>query len=138
MSKLSTTVIGLIDKEKMFIPVLENIVGFVPIWDEFISDYEDDGQLPLHLALGDLSHYIRELIANSQEKELKTVFEIAEKWLKFGSQYVKNATIVSFFESLQNICSEKEIEKIEMLLLPVSKTEWNDLIDYWENMRRGK
>jgi len=53
----------MIDKEEMFELVLKACPSFKPAWEEFLDEWKDEKDLPLYLALGDLSRHISSLVS---------------------------------------------------------------------------
>ena len=92
----------MISKEEMFKPILNVSDGFKPVWNEFVSEWKDDGELPQYLALSKLARYISRLISESQTQELSDIFEVIERWHLEGDDYVREAATVGLLEDLQN------------------------------------
>ncbi|MEH6491184.1 DUF7674 family protein [Halopseudomonas sp.] len=124
----------MISRDEMFQPLLEVSEGFNPIWDEFIEEWKDDDELPQYLALSDLARYISGLISESNEKELKDIFSVIERWHLEGDDYVKEAATVGILEDLQNanVVGVGVPKKVESYLLPESKKWWLKVYEFWE------
>jgi len=124
----------MISRDKMFEPLLAISEGFKPVWDEFIEEWKDDDELPQYLVLSDLARYISKLISESNEKELKDIFSVIERWHLEGDYYVKEAATVGILEDLQNtnVVGAGVPEKVEMYLLPESKKWWLKVYEFWE------
>ncbi|NPU93978.1 MAG: hypothetical protein HPY82_18870 [Gammaproteobacteria bacterium] len=124
----------MITKTKMFEPLLEISEGFRSIWNEFVEEWKDVEDLPRYLALSDLAKYIAELISEDEEKELRDIFSVIERWHLEGDSYVKEAATIGALESLQNtnVVGVGVPEKVELYLLPESKRWWMKVYEFWE------
>jgi len=124
----------MISKEEMFNPIFDASEGFKPIWNEFVEEWKDDDELPQYLALSDLARYISKLISESEDKELKDIFQVIERWHLEGDDYVKEAATVGILEDLQNtnVVGAGVPEKVESYLLPESKKWWLKVYEFWE------
>lgn len=120
----------MIDKEEMFQLALKACPSFKPAWEEFIVEWKDERDLPLYLALGDLSRHISSLVETKQDAELKELFSVIECWHIEGSPYVKEAATIGLLEGLQ---CESNAASIELYLLPESKKWWGKVNYFWEN-----
>ena len=100
----------MIDKHEMFELALEACPSFKPVWEEFIAEWDDEKDLPLYLALGDLSRHISALIETKQDSELNALFAVIERWHTEGSPYVKEAATIGLLEGLQGESNAKSIE----------------------------
>lgn len=122
----------MIDKEEMFDLALKACPSFKPVWEEFIDEWKDEKDLPLYLALGDLSRHISTLVETKQDYELKELFAVIEGWHIEGSPYVQEAATIGLLEGLQG---ESNARSIELYLLPESKKWWDKVNQFWENGR---
>lgn len=120
----------MIDKEEMFELVLKACPSFKHAWKEFLDDWKDEDDLPLYLALGDLSRHISSLVEARQDSELEKLFEVVECWHTEGSPYVKEAATIGLLEGLQG---ESNAASIEFYLLPESKKWWGKVSEFWKN-----
>ncbi|PSF14830.1 DUF7674 family protein [Marinobacter shengliensis] len=127
----------MISKEEMFKPILAVSDGFRPIWNEFVSEWEDEAELPQYLALSDLATYISGLVTESRTRELSDIFEVIERWLIEGDGYVREAAIVGILEDLQNtnVVGSDVPDKVQELLPPESQKQWAKIIEFWDTGR---
>jgi hypothetical protein len=120
----------MIDKDEMFEFILKASPSFTSAWEEFLEEWSDEKELPLYLALGDLSRHINALVSSQQSSELKEIFAVVERWHIEGSDYVKEAATIGLLEGLQG---ESNAAQIEAYLLPESKLWWQKINEFWEN-----
>lgn len=131
-----------IKKEHMFEPLLEACPSFLPIYKEFLSEWQEDEDtklegLPYYLALGDLAHHLIELLKVRNTKSFSKVFEVVETWHVEGTNYVKEAATIGLLEGIQNIAShDKSINSEDFLfwLGPISKESWHKLNQFWNRV----
>ena len=129
-----------IGKEIMFEQALVVCPSFRPIYQEFLTDWEDDEEterngLPYYLALGDLAHHLVELLKAKNTQTFPEVFELVELWHIDGDDYVKEAASIGLLEGIQNIAlSDKHIVPSDFIqwLGPVSRKWWNKLNQFWD------
>ncbi|MBK1888367.1 hypothetical protein [Marinobacter sp. DY40_1A1] len=120
----------MIDKHEMFELALKACPSFEPAWKEFIAEWDGEKDLPLYLALGDLSRHISKLVEEKQDSELDALFAVIERWHTEGSPYVREAATIGLLEGLQG---ESNARSIELYLLPESKIWWDRVNEFWEN-----
>ena len=120
----------MIEKDEMLELAVKACPSFKPVWEEFLDDWKDEKDLPLYLALGDLSRHISSLVETAQDSELKELFEVVERWHIEGSPYVKEAATIGLLEGLQG---QSNAASIEPYLLPESKKWWDKVNEFWEN-----
>ena len=120
----------MIEKDEMLELAVKACPSFKPAWEEFLDDWKDEKDLPLYLALGDLSRHISSIIETAQNSELKELFEVVERWHIEGSSYVKEAATIGLLEGLQG---QSNATSIEPYLLPESKKCWDKVNEFWEN-----
>ena len=120
----------MIEKDEMLELAVKACPSFKPVWDEFLDDWKDEKDMPLYLALGDLSRHISSIVETAQDSELKELFEVVERWHIEGSSYVKEAATIGLLEGLQG---QSNAASIESYLLPESKKCWDKVNEFWEN-----
>lgn len=127
----------MISKEEMFKPILAVSNGFRPIWNDFINEWGDEAELPQYLALSELARYVSQLVSECRTQELSDIFEVIERWLLEGDEYVREAAIVGILEDLQNtnVVGSDMPQKVQELLLPESRKQWAKVIEFWEGGR---
>lgn len=120
----------MIEKDEMLELAVKACPSFKPAWEEFLDDWKDEKDLPLYLALGNLSRHISSIVETAQDSELKGLFEVVERWHIEGSSYVKEAATIGLLEGLQG---QSNATSIEPYLLPESKKCWDKVNEFWEN-----
>ncbi|MGB7413827.1 MAG: hypothetical protein WA902_06435, partial [Thermosynechococcaceae cyanobacterium] len=83
-----------ITQENMMCPILECSPDFLPVWQKFESEWEDDKNtaeegLPLYLILNDLARYTARLYSENRVQELRSIFLVTERWLLEGNHYAQ-------------------------------------------------
>ena len=128
-----------ITQENMMHPILECSPGFLPIWQEFKSDWENDETtaeegLPLYLVLNDLARYTARLYSENRLQELCTLFLVAERWYLEGDNYVREAATVGFLEDLQNpnIVGNIDTECFIQYMGGKTKEFWDKVQNFWD------
>lgn len=119
----------MIEKEEMLELAVKACPSFKPAWEKFLDDWKNEDDLPLYLALGELSRHISSLVETEQDSELKELFEVVEHWHIEGSSYVKEAATIGLLEGLQG---QSNATSIELYLLPESKKWWDKVNELWE------
>jgi len=120
----------MIEKDEMLELAVKACPSFKPAWAEFLDDWQDEKDLPIYLALGDLSRHISSLVETAQDSEIKELFEVVERWHIEGSSYVKKAATIGLLEGLQG---QSNVTSIEPYLLPESKKWWDKVNQFWGN-----
>jgi hypothetical protein len=122
----------MIARDKMFEDVLKACPSFVPTWQAFCQEWEDEGELPIYLALSDLAQHLIGMLVNGEDSGLKAVFEIVEQWHLDGDPYVREAATIGLLEDLQNKGYHKTTTPDEFVrfLLPESKFWWAKVVAF--------
>ena len=132
----------MITQDTMFEPLLEAAPGFNVKWKEFVEEWEGERRgLPLYLVMPELARYIVHLIEGGEQKELKAIFNVIERWHLEGDAYVSEAATIGILEDLQNLNIVKEQDmpdRIEELLEPESKKMWFKLYEFWNGVSKSK
>lgn len=125
---------ALITKEMMFDDVLRACPSFKPKWEEFCQEWKEESDPPIYLALADLARHLIGLLENGEDKYLKAVFEIVERWHLNGDAYVREAATIGLLEDLQNtnLHATTKPDDFTPFLLPESKYWWDKVVLFWE------
>jgi hypothetical protein len=119
----------------MMAPMLEACPSFQKEWDEFLSYWKDEPELPLYLALSSLVQHIIQIFEKGDFVTIEKVFAVVERWHLEGEWYVKEAATIGFLEDLQNKGLHKKTspKDFERFLGPESLRWWKKLYDFWEH-----
>lgn len=124
----------MITREAMFEPLLAVCPTFQPAWDEFLAEWqEEEGGLPLYLALGDLSRHVIALIEKGDTEAVRSVFHVVEAWHTDGDEYVREAATVGFLETLGSNLEDSSVSPsdVRARLGRESATWWHKLDRFW-------
>lgn len=98
-----------IGRDGMMEPMLRACPSFAPVWLEFLRDWQDDplleqqdGRLPLYLALSDLANHLIFKLEHGDTSDFPAVFGVVERWHREGTGEVREAAAVGLIEDLQN------------------------------------
>lgn len=125
----------MITRAEMMDLMLEVTPTFVPVWHEFLAEWEDEGEaLPIYLVFSDLARHIAKLLESGVTTELVGIFRVVERWCYDGDAEVREAVTIGLLEDLQNtnVVGIERPAQIYQLLGPQSKQEWQKVKDFWE------
>ena len=124
----------LITRETMFEPLLAADPSFQPCWTEFASEYNDEPELPLYLALSSLARHLLARLEGGDTTGFDRIFAVVEEWHANGDAYVREAASIGLLEDLQNLSGGSGIRPVtvEQWLGPESRRWWDKLDCYWE------
>ncbi|MDR6955263.1 hypothetical protein J2X65_004642 [Ancylobacter sp. 3268] len=124
----------LITRSVMFEPLLAADPSFRPRWNEFIAEWEEEGDFPLYLALHSLAEHILERHKDGDTVRFSDIFAVVECWHTEGDDYVKEAATIGFLESLQNLSggNDRQIATIEPWLGLETRRWWDKLDRFWD------
>jgi hypothetical protein len=125
-------------RDKMMPMIFEACPSFIPKYEAEVEYYE--GEVILYNLLGDLATHLRELHRQGKESEFPAVSAIVEQWLIEGDDYVINAAVIGFLESIQNTWNDEDTTPEEFVpyLQPLSKKWWDYLNDWWDGKELPK
>jgi hypothetical protein len=125
----------MISRAQMMGSILQVSPSFIPVWNEFVAEYENEGsELPLYIVLGELARYIALLERRGIEDELQEIFVAIERWHIEGDDYVKEAATIGLLEDLQNtnVVGGADSSGFIRYLGPESKRWWAKVNAFWE------
>jgi hypothetical protein len=123
-----------IDKDNMMGVLIEACPSFVPAWEAFLKEWEEDANdLPLYLALAELARHLCGMLARDETTMFSRVFGAVERLLVDGDQYVQEAACVGLLEDLQNanLHSSTAPEQFRPFLGPEAARCWSELDRFW-------
>ena len=125
----------LIEKEKMFVPMLEACPEVGPLWEIFVEEWSDyDDGLPMYLFMGDFVRFCVAIYEDGNTMSLIKIFAVVERWLIEGDAYVSEAAIVGFLETLQNdgLHSATQPSDFMPFLGAEGRYWWGKVEAFWE------
>ncbi len=131
----------MIRREEMFLLLLECDPTFGPTWQEFLSEWDGEPELPHYIALGQLAYHIIEKQRNAEKEVLDAVFGVVERWHVEGDTYVSEAATIGLLEGLQNILGGNKRNKktkgvrasdFEPYFGPETRRWWGKLYRFWD------
>lgn len=120
----------------MFDQILVADPSFRPQWNSFMSEWADEPEPPLYLALGALAGHVIGRMEHGDTTGFDRIFAVVEQWHSNGDDYVKEAATIGFLESLQNRLGESD--PLEPWLGPLTKEWWGRLNGYWNGETRAQ
>lgn len=123
-----------IQREQMFRPLLRADPTFEPVWLAFLSEWENEKEQPLYLALADLARHLIGRLERGDTIVFDAVFDVVERWDVHGDSYVKEAASIGLLEDLQNgnLHHRTHPSDFQSWLRPESKRWWDKLNRFWE------
>lgn len=122
----------MITKDNLIKSILEKSNDFKIYLQSSDSDWQDEG---IYTVLAEYVRYVLNLYSEKKENQLKQSFDLVDDIFANSDQYVQEAIIVGFLETLQNNISWDEGIKGESFAPFLSDTlrkEWNNLNNFWE------
>lgn len=130
------------DKPQFTQPEIENIFQKLVSSDSSLKKYYDDymleeyqGDLTERLSYYDIAmigKFLKEKYQSNQTENFETLFNNIEDILQSCDQYVGELIVIGLFESLQNTAEIDYYTGFNKWLKPLSKKDWDELIDFWE------
>lgn len=122
-----------ITRDEMLPLFVAAVPSFLPSWHAFLSDWNDEPQLPLYLALGDFARHLVEQLSRGDIAHFPLVFGIVERCQEHGDLYVQEAVTIGLLEELQNLNLHMTTapSDFEVWLGPRSKALWEGLNQFW-------
>lgn len=120
----------------MMAPIIAASPSFVPTWQAFVEEWQDEPDgLPHYLVLADLARHVAQLIEANADAELQSIFQTVENWHINGDPYVKQAASIGLLEDLQNtnVVGEEVPAKVLLYLGPESTRWWHKIQDFWQH-----
>jgi hypothetical protein len=131
----------MIDRSEMFTTLLDADPTFEPQWRSFVTDYADQSELPLYIALGDFAKHLINRHQRGETEGFDKVFGVVERWHTEGDTYVREAASIGFLEGLQNLLGGNDrgrnvggvrASDFEPYLGPETRRWWDKLYRFWE------
>jgi hypothetical protein len=133
----------------MMSPMLVACPSFTEQWEQFLKEWADnpilfedggDGSLPIYLALSDLANHLIVKLEMGDTKEFAAVFEIVERWITHGSNYVSEAAVVGLLEDLTNEARLYKRSAADFVpWLGSTSREWlPEIVSFWARLDKGK
>jgi hypothetical protein len=92
--------------------------------------------------MGEIARYLVEKLIKGDTKNFDTFFDTVEVVVNNCDAEIENLIVVGLFEDIQNIggSAVNYYSGFDKWLKPVSKTEWDKVIDFWEgrNWRKNE
>ncbi|WP_442600757.1 DUF7674 family protein [Paenibacillus sp. KN14-4R] len=124
----------MIEKEMVMDILVEACPSYKLRYEKYIKEtYEPGEEILIYVDISDFIDHIIDLKRNEKTKELVIIFNVVELLHIIGNEFVKEFATIGFLESLLHELTNQGIEQntFESYLKPVTKTWWNNLIDFW-------
>ncbi|MBX9797626.1 hypothetical protein [Sphingomonas sp.] len=124
----------------MFESMLLADPSFAPRWAAFCTEWADETDPPLYLALSSLAEHILDCLGAGRTERFESVFAVVERWHVEGDLYVAEAASIGLLESLQNLAggNRPRPATVEQWLGPESRRWWDKLDRYWAGNGRAR
>ena len=125
----------MIEAEKMMSELVLVNPAFTEEWVGFKDEWNEEGELPYYLVLGDYARHVKSLHESGEEQLLFEIFKVVEKLHLEGNHYVREAMTIGLLEGIQNITATSKGGSLayEKYLLPETKYWWDKLNSFWNN-----
>ena len=126
---------SMITRESMFQPLLEADPSLIPLWKDFVEEWEGEPEQPLYLALARVARHLIGQLKAGETDNFPAVFDVVEQWHLQGEAYVREAASVGLLEDLQNtnLHDGTQPADFERWLGPESKRWWKKVERYWSH-----
>jgi len=123
----------MITESEMMQPLLQACPSFQSEWEAFLSDWSEETEKPLYLALGNLARHLISMLAARDTAGLTRAFKVVERWHLEGDAFVREAATVGLLENLQNTSQHESTSpsEFEPFLLPESLNWWRKIDRFW-------
>ncbi len=107
------------------------------LWLDYLSEeYQNYATERLDfIDIGIIAKYIVDSIARQNINGFDDFFDTLESIFNNASKELENLMIVGLIEDIQNICGHRKIDyykNFDEWLKPVTKTNWDAVIHFWE------
>jgi hypothetical protein len=84
--------------------------------------------------MAELGSHVVDLFEEGRSNEVRPAFDLAEHFIATGTEAERNATMVGFLESVQNVASHRQCGAtvFEEFLGPWSRKAWAELSQIWQ------
>jgi hypothetical protein len=105
----------------------------IPWTEYFQQNRENSGDCNLYSDIAVLAQYIINLALSDKTEELQHTFDVIERVLENGDEYVQEAITLGLLEEIQNLAQENGLllNQFETYLKSESKRRWDLLITFW-------
>lgn len=119
----------------MFESLLEADPGLVPVWQEFVQEWEGEPDPPIYLALSGVARYLVNELKAGATDPFPAVFDVVEQWHIRGDHFVREAASVGLLEDLQNETLHEGTQPadFEPWLRPESLRWWRKVERFWSH-----
>ena len=106
-------------------------------WRRFTSDYADDSETFLYVAIPQFSRCLSRALAAGDVESLHRVFDLLERMIVEGDPEVQEAAVVGIIKNLQNTTFHEQTAPDDYLpyLKPESQRWWGKVKTFWTNGR---
>lgn len=121
----------------MFEPLLQACPLFRVEWDSFRHEWNGEENPPLYLLIFQLAEHLITKLGVGDTDRFNDVFNVVERWIVEGDDYVRNAAIVGLIEDLQNLDLHRVTRPEDFLpwLGPQSASWWKKVDAFWTDGR---
>ena len=117
--------------------LVEACPSFEPEWRRFQSEYTDEPERFLYVALPQFSRCLSRALAARDTETVRRVFAVLERLIVQGDAQVQEAAVVGIIKNLQNSSLHEQTAPNDYLpyLLPESRRWWGKVQTFWANGR---
>ena len=118
--------------EKLFEELISGNIELENLFKKYLEEKHPESGATNYVDIGEISNYITSKIIIGETASLDLLFEKIENVLTSCDNYIENLIVVGLFEGIQNPGKVEYYFGFDKWLKPISKTKWNNLIDFWE------
>jgi hypothetical protein len=124
--------------------IFQKIVSNYPALKAYYSnyllkEYQNESEERNHYYdIARIGDFIREQFKNNNGINFKPLFENIEEILADCDQYTAELIVIGLFEAIQNAGDVNYYTGFNQWLKPLSKSAWDELINFWEGAKAGK
>lgn len=130
----------MIAREDMFVPLLKADPSFDPKWQAFCETWRGVADRPMYVALSELARHLIGKLAAQETGAFDAVFEVVERWLAEGDEYVRGAASVGLIEDLQNTSLHATTTPSDFTrwLGPEALHAWKRVAAFWQKVEETR
>ncbi len=117
--------------------LLEACPPFDPEWRRFKTEYADDPEQFLYVAIPPFTRCLSQALAAGDTATVRRVFDVLERLIVEGDTHVQEAAVVGIIKNLQNASLHDRTTPDDYVpyLMPESQRWWGKVQTFWTNGR---
>jgi hypothetical protein len=134
----------MITSDKAFDLIVEGCPSYFAATDldRYVAAFEDEGTPDLFVRVSAFAHFVVDLVARDERRELEAIFAAVEQLLADGDAETIELVELGLIETLQNIVSHDDVivgaDRIVPFLGPRATKVWTDHEELWQEAARWR